>query len=222
LKAIQAFLLRYKIYLLHLLAPLGFWGVGAIAIIDSSSLPVPMDFLIAGYVWHDKSHFYLYCLLAAVGSAIGGLVPFYLGRAGGEIFLLKRIDRARYEQMRDRFEKQEFLAMMIPSMMPPPTPWKAFVFAAGVFEMKVTDFVGAVFAGRLIRYLVTALLTIRYGPRIVEVVGELAHKHLDAMLIGLGAILAALAIVMLRKSLGRKKTVAEVPEAPSNSGTLVK
>ncbi len=84
----------------------------------------------------DKKHFFLYVLAAAIGSAIGGLVPFFLGRAGGEIFLMKRVDRNRYEQMRNRFAKQEFLAMMIPSMLPPPTPWKAFVFAAGVFEMK--------------------------------------------------------------------------------------
>jgi uncharacterized membrane protein YdjX (TVP38/TMEM64 family) len=69
-----------------------------------------------------------------------GWFPFLLGRAGGELFLMKRIDRARYEQLRDRFEKQEFLAMMIPSILPPPTPWKLFVFAAGVFEMKITRF----------------------------------------------------------------------------------
>ena len=71
------------------------------------------------------------------GSAIGSLLPYYLGRAGGELFLLKRINRKRYEQLRDRFEKQEFLAIMIPAMMPPPMPVKLFEFAAGVFEMKV-------------------------------------------------------------------------------------
>ena len=29
--------------------------------------------------------------------------------------------------------------MMVPSILPPPTPWKLFVFAAGVFEMKILD-----------------------------------------------------------------------------------
>ena len=64
-----------------------------------------------------------------------GLLPYILGRAGGELFLLKRVNRERYDRLRIRFEKQEFLAMAIPSMLPPPTPWKLFVFAAGVFEM---------------------------------------------------------------------------------------
>ena len=34
-----------------LLAKLGFLGIGVIALIDSSSLPVPMDLLIGGAVW---------------------------------------------------------------------------------------------------------------------------------------------------------------------------
>ena len=50
--------------------------------------------------------------------------------------------------MRDRFERQEFLAVMIPSMMPPPAPWKVFVFASGVFEMRVANFLLAVLVGR--------------------------------------------------------------------------
>ena len=126
--------------ILPALLKLGFWGLGAVAVLDSSSIPVPMDAILALYVWNDKGHFWLYCLIAAVGSAIGGLLPYGLGRAGGELFLLKRVNRARFESMRDRFQRQEFLAVMIPSMLPPPAPWKVFVFASGVFEMRVVEF----------------------------------------------------------------------------------
>jgi membrane protein YqaA with SNARE-associated domain len=131
-----------------------------------------MDAFVAFYVWNDKSHFWMYCLLAATGSAIGGLLPYGLGRAGGELFLLKRVNRARYERMRTRFENQEFLAMMIPSMLPPPTPWKACVFAAGVFEMRVVPFLAAVFCGRLVRWLVLSLLVLKLGPGAVDVVAH--------------------------------------------------
>ena len=100
---------KWKFVLLPAVAKLGFWGIGAVALLDSSTIPVPMDAFVALYVWNDKSHFWLYCLLAATGSAIGGLLPYGLGRAGGELFLLKRVNRARYERMRTRFENQEFL-----------------------------------------------------------------------------------------------------------------
>ena len=160
---------KWKLIALFL-AKFGIWGVGAVALLDSSTIPVPMDAILAVYIWNDKNHFWLYCLLAALGSAVGGLLPYGLGRAGGELFLLKRINRERYERMRARFERQEFLAMMIPSMLPLPTPWKACVFAAGVFEMRVLPFMLSVFCGRLFRWLVLSLLVLKLGPGAVEVV----------------------------------------------------
>jgi membrane protein YqaA with SNARE-associated domain len=195
---------KYRVLLLGFLKPLGFWGVGAVAVLDSSSIPVPMDLIVAGYAWSDPHRFYLYVLMAGIGSAIGGLVPYWLGRAGGEIFLMKRIDRARYEKMRDRFERQEFLALMIPSMMPPPTPWKVFVFAAGVFEMKVVSFMLAVLAGRIVRFTVVSLLTIRYGPQIVHDLTILMQQHMLAMLVALGVVLIVLAVLALRKGMSKR------------------
>ena len=207
MKHLTALFLKLSAYLVAVLKPLGVWGVAAIAMLDSSTIPVPMDLIISGYIWANRQHFYLYALMAAIGSSIGGLLPFYLGRAGGELFLLKRIDRTRYEQLRDRFERQEFLALFIPSMMPPPTPWKLFVFGAGVFEMRVRNFLGAVFLGRLVRFTVEGLLVLYYGPEIVTVVHDLAKKHLVAMLSGIGVVLAILALLAIRKSMRSRKAV---------------
>ncbi len=180
------FIAKLNLVLMPFLAKFGIWGLGALAVLDSSSLPVPMDALLAFSIWNDKGHFWLYCLTAAFGSALGGLLPYGLGRAGGELFLLKRINRERFERMRTRFERQEFLAMMIPSMLPPPTPWKAFVFAAGVFEMRVVPFMLSVFCGRMVRWLVLSLLVLKLGPGAVQVV-----EHHALLLV---AIVGALAI----------------------------
>jgi membrane protein YqaA with SNARE-associated domain len=158
-----------NLVLLPFLAKFGIWGMCGLALLDSSSIPVPMDAFLAISIWNQKGQFWMYCLAAALGSAIGGLLPYGLGRAGGELFLLKRVNRARFEQMRTRFERQEFLAMMIPSMLPPPTPWKAFVFAAGVFEMRVAPFMLAVFCGRMVRWLALSLLVLKLGPSAVDV-----------------------------------------------------
>jgi membrane protein YqaA with SNARE-associated domain len=175
----------WKLVFLPALAKLGFWGVGAVALLDSSSIPVPMDAILAIYIWNDKGHFWLYCLLASAGSAIGGLLPYALGRAGGELFVLKRLNRERFEKIRNRFESQEFLAMMIPSMLPPPTPWKAFVFTAGVFEMRVVDFLLAVFCGRMVRWLALSLLVLKLGPEAVSIV-----EHHSLPVVGAVGVLA--------------------------------
>jgi membrane protein YqaA with SNARE-associated domain len=73
---------EWKLVLLPALMKWGILGVGAIAVLDSSSIPVPMDAILGLYVWNDKRHFWVYCLMAAAGSALGGLLPYGLGRAG--------------------------------------------------------------------------------------------------------------------------------------------
>ena len=189
------------------LAKLGFWGAGIIAVIDASSLPVPMDLILAGYVWADKGHFWVYCLMAAAGSAIGGLLPYGLGRAGGELFLLKRVNRERFEAMRTRFERQEFLAVLVPSMLPPPTPWKAFVFAAGVFEMRILPFMLAVFAGRMVRWLALSLLVMKLGPKAVSVMEGVVKDHLGLFLAALVLVFAGIGIWALLKRRKSGETV---------------
>ena len=178
---------EWKLVLLPALLKWGILGVGAVAVLDSSSIPVPMDAILAIYVWNDKSHFWLYCLMAAAGSAIGGLLPYWLGRAGGELFLLKRVNRAKFEKIRDRFERQEFLAVMIPSMMPPPAPWKMFIFASGVFEMRIPNFLAAVFVGRMLRWLALSLLVLKLGPSAVNLV----ERHALPMVLIVGALAVA-------------------------------
>jgi membrane protein YqaA with SNARE-associated domain len=172
--------------------PLGPWGVLLGSFIDSSSIPIPIDVLMGIWAWADKRHFYVYALLAAVGSTLGGLIPFYLGKAGGELFLLRHVNRARFEALRTQFEKQEFLAVMIPSLLPPPTTWKLFVFGAGVFEMRTLSFMLAVFIGRTIRFGVETALVVKYGPQIVTVVSDLAKRHLVLTLLGLALIFGGL------------------------------
>ena len=192
----QVFWLKWKLVILPVLVKWGILGAGAVAVLDSSTIPVPMDALIAVWVWKDQGHFWAYCLMAAAGSAVGGLLPYALGRAGGELFILKRVNREHYERMKLRFEKQEFLAMAIPSALPPPTPWKAFVFAAGVFEMRLLPFMLAVFTGRLVRWLILSMLVIKLGP---EALGMVQHHALTLLLVVLGLAAVGFAIWWLRK-----------------------
>jgi len=194
----------WKLVLLPALAKLGFWGAGAVALLDSSSIPVPMDAYLAVSIWNSRHSFLLYVVLASAGSAVGGLLPYWLGRAGGELFLLKRINRQRFDALRDRFERQEFLAVMIPSMLPPPAPWKVFIFASGVFEMRVLLFMLAVFTGRMVRWLILSLLVLKLGPGAADIV---AHHALSSI-----ALVGALAIAGFAWWWMRRKRAGTLPE----------
>ena len=180
------------------LKTLGAWGVLIIALIDSAAVPILLDPLVAGYVYSHPDRAWLYCIAGAAGSAFGSLVPYALGRAGGEIFLLKRINQARMQQLRDRFEKQEFLALMVPAMLPPPTPFKLFVFSAGVFKMRVLWFLLAIASGRLFRFAILSALTIAFGPQIVSEAKDLLLHHLGYTLLGAVLFLIALYFIFRR------------------------
>jgi len=167
-----------------------------------------MDPLVAGYVYSDPHRAWLYCVAGAVGSALGSIVPFALGRAGGELFLLKRIDEARLKRIRDRFEKQEFLALMVPAMLPPPTPFKLFVFSAGVFEMKFVPFLLAIISGRLVRFGVLSVLTVIFGPQIVNQTKTLVRSH-PWVLVLLVLAIVALGYLVFRLLRRPAKEIAE-------------
>jgi membrane protein YqaA with SNARE-associated domain len=205
---VGAWLIKAKVWILVVLKPFGVWGVLGLAVVDSAAIPLPLDLLVVSYGTADHARCLLYCVVAAVGSAAGSMLPYYLGRAGGELFLLKRINRARYEKLRDRFERQEFLAIMVPAMLPPPMPVKLFELAAGVFEMKPMNFFIAIACGKFIRFLVESLLVILYGPAILNESIHLLQQHLHLVLTGVGLLGMALLIWVVRRLFDRRRGVS--------------
>ncbi|PYX29232.1 MAG: TVP38/TMEM64 family protein [Acidobacteria bacterium] len=198
MKTIGHILARYTAWIWGLLAPLGIWGVFVIAFADSALLGMPVDAVVAAYVYKNHSYFLLYVVLAALGSAIGSIPLYILGYLGGEKVLRKRISEARFLKIHRSFEQHEFWALMFPGMLPPPTPFKAFVLAAAVFEMRFRDFLAAVFAGRFVRFLVLSLLTLWFGPQIIGLAGSLFRQHFYWVM---GALVGVLFLwLLLRRS----------------------
>ena len=187
---ISHFLARYTHFIWGLLQPLGAWGVFAIAAIDASLLGMPLDPVVAGYVYQDHRKFLLYVVMASAGSALGSVVLYLIGYKGGEVLLQKRMSPEKFENMRRSFDRHEFWALMFPAMLPPPFPFKLFVLAAAAFEMNFWHFELAIFAGRFVRFLILSLLTIKFGPQVVSIMSHLVHEHLAALLLAIGAIVA--------------------------------
>jgi len=198
---------KASLFVTAALKPLGVWGLGGLSFIDSAFFPIPptMDLVLVGYVAGNPSRLLLYAFVAALGSAFGSLIPYYIGRAGGELFLLKRINRQRYEKLRDRFERQEFLVIMIPSMVPPPMPLKLFELAAGVFEMRPLLFATAIFCGKFIRFLIFASIARYFGQAIVHDVTVAFHRHLGLVLAGVGLLVLALLAYVVRRLFDRRR-----------------
>ena len=215
MKTVKHILSRYTAFLWALLKPLGAWGVLAIAALDAAFFGLPMDAVVAGYVYQDRARFLLYAFVASVGSALGSIVIYVIGYKGGEELLRKRIPPERFEKIHAAFDKHPFWSLMFPAMLPPPTPFKLFVLAAAVSEMGFVRFLLAIFSGRMVRFLLLGVLTIKFGPDVVHVFGALFRQHLYLVLLVVAAGVVAWLVHRKREGNSGNSTATNAEKAKS-------
>ena len=202
MKTIGHILARYSAWILGLLKVLGIWGPFVIAFADSALLGMPVDFVVATYVYQDRRRFLLYIAMASLGSALGSIPLYIVGYLGGEKVLRKRISEARFLKIHRSFEQHEFWALMFPGMLPPPLPFKIFVLGAAVLEMRFRDFLVAVFLGRFVRFGVLSVLVLWFGPQIIGLLGGVFKRHWILILAVIVAGVGSWALMLWRKKAG--------------------
>jgi membrane protein YqaA with SNARE-associated domain len=173
---------------------LGAPGLFLISFLDSSvlSFPIINDLLLIQLSMQNHARMPLYALMAATGSVLGCVVLYYLARMGGEAYFHRKAG-ARAHEIRHWVERNGFGGMLIAALLPPPTPFKIFVFAAGAFEAPVLGFTTAITLARLFRYFGVGYLAVRYGADAMPYL--LAHKLL---LTTLAVALAAVSYILSR------------------------
>jgi membrane protein YqaA with SNARE-associated domain len=149
---------------------LGGPGLFIIAFLDSSFLSFPEvnDLLIIWLTTQHPERMPYYALMTTLGSMAGCLALYALARKGGEAFLRKRFKPHYVDLAMERFRRYGLLAILIPSILPPPTPFKIFVLAAGVAKVRPFDFILAIAIGRGVRYFGEGLLAVYYGDQAAE------------------------------------------------------
>ena len=168
---------------------LGGPGLFLIALADSSflSLPEGNDLLIVvlstGQGWSLMSY---YAIMTVLGSVTGCSLLYWVGRRGGGFFE-RRTSKRRLERARLSYQRWGFWAVLVPSILPPPTPFKVFVLSAGLFRLSFLKFFVTVLIGRSIRYFMWGILAVLYG--------EPAKEFIENNLPTVGVILAIILVV---------------------------
>jgi membrane protein DedA with SNARE-associated domain len=141
-------------------------GVMLLAIGDSSflSLLEGNDLLIVvlstGKSWGHMAYF---VGMTVIGSVIGCLILYSIGRKGGNPMLRRKFSLQSIDRAERLFERYGILTILISSILPPPMPLKIFVLSAGAFRLKTIEFVTGVLIGRTIRYSIWGILAVLYG-----------------------------------------------------------
>jgi len=161
-----------------LISSFGGPGILFLAIGDSSFLSVPEgnDVLIVilstGKSWSRMAYF---VCMTIIGSVIGCLLLYLVGRKGGNPILRRRFSQQSIDRAESLFKRYGVLTVVIPSILPPPMPFKIFVLSAGVFRLNALAFLAAVLIGRTIRYSMWGILAVLYGNSVKIYM----QQHLD-------------------------------------------
>lgn len=153
-----------------LAASLGAPGLFLISFADSSpfmTLPEIADLMVVSMIVRDHAQLIPCVIYATAGSLVGCLMTYYVGKKGGDALIRKRLHPARIDKTMGAFQRHGVMAVLIPSILPPPAPFKIFVLLAGVADIKLSQFTIAIIVGRGARYLVEGLLAIWYGRRAI-------------------------------------------------------
>jgi membrane protein YqaA with SNARE-associated domain len=173
------FLARVQALALALGAP----GLFLVTFLDSSflSFPEATDLLLVWMVAAHKTRLVLYAGSATVGSITGCLILYYLGRRGGEAMVRSRFSSSKVDRALRLFRRYGVMAVLIPSLLPPPAPFKIFVLLAGLAEIDAGRFATAIAIGRGVRYFGEGLLAVQYGDRALAFI----HAHGRSASLGL-------------------------------------
>jgi uncharacterized membrane protein YdjX (TVP38/TMEM64 family) len=101
---------------------------------------------------------------------------YYVGRVGGEAFLRRKFHERHVDRALGLFQKYGLFAVAIPSILPPPIPFKPFVLIAGVARVRPWDFFLAVGIGRGVRYFGEGALALWYGERAADFLKDNAQE----------------------------------------------
>src|SRR5256712_12022446 len=151
-------------WLRNALLPYGGFGLMALAMCDSSflSLPEVNDVLLMTFSINDPDAMVKFALLTTLGSVIGCALLYAVGRKGGEAFLRRSIAHERLARVRRWYQRHGVLAVVLPPVAPPPTPFKIFVLSAGILRFSVAKFFAPVLFCRGVRDFSERLLSLLY------------------------------------------------------------
>ena len=194
MKSFLHFITKRLTRLSEYLITFGAFGLFAVALLDSSFVPLPSsaDALMLLLSTTNPSWMLLYAFVATIGSALGCCILYLVSKRAGAR-ALKRFSEAKQARVKLLIERYDMMAVLVATLLPPPFPFKLFVVTAGVFRFSLLRFMLAVIAGRAFRFLLEGYFAVRYGPQAKEILAKYYP------FIGLGLVVAILLFVIVKQ-----------------------
>lgn len=184
------------------------WGLVLMGILDSSMvffLPLGIDFVVILLAARKPELFWLYAVLATIGSVAGASATFWIGRKVGEHGLSRLIKPGRLKRIEQRVSERAAFSVAALAIIPPPFPFTAFVLTSGAFRANPWSFLITLAGVRLLRFLIEAALAAHYGRGILALMDSTAFTVLVGIMIGLAVIGTLVSGVAVYRSTKKQK-----------------
>jgi membrane protein YqaA with SNARE-associated domain len=190
----------------YFLTPGGIVLMGALDASLVFFLPLGIDFVVIIMTARKPELFWLYALLASVGSVIGGATTFWIGRKLGEHGLTRLVKPSTLKRIQGRVTHSAAVPIAALGVIPPPFPFTAFILTSGASGLNAWTFLTTLAGVRLLRFMAEALLAARYGNGIIAWMKSptftIAVVILAVLAVG-GTVVSAVAVY--RSSRGQKR-----------------
>ena len=175
-------------------------GVVVMGALDSSLvffLPLGIDFVVILLAARKPELFWLYAILATIGSLIGAAGTFWIGRKVGEHGLSKLVKASRLSRIQKRVGDSAAVTIASLAIIPPPFPFTAFVLTSGAWHVNAWTFFITLAGVRTARFLAEGALAAYYGRVLLAWMQSHTFKVTVGALTGIavvGTIVSAIAI----------------------------
>jgi membrane protein YqaA with SNARE-associated domain len=180
-------------------------GVVLMGILDASMvffLPLGIDFIVIIMAARKPELFWLYALLATIGSLIGAAGTFWVGKKAGEKGLTRFVGARRLKRVTERVNRGAFVVAGL-GLIPPPFPFTPFVLASGALGMNPWSFFAALAGVRIFRFGIEAALASHYGSGILRWMKTPAFQMVVGVFIALAVIGTIVSAVLAWRSSAR-------------------
>lgn len=190
------------------------WGLLLMGALDASVvffLPLGIDFVVIILSARKPELFWLYALLAAVGSIAGASFTFWLGRKVGEAGLKRLVRASTLKKVEQRVSHSAAVTVAALGIVPPPFPFTAFLLVSGACRLNPWVFLPALAGIRLARFLIEGGLAAYYGRGILRFMESRTFTAIVITLTTLaivGTLVSAIAMYRSIKNDKRKSALA--------------
>src|SRR5262245_11528896 len=179
-------------------------GVLVLAVFDSTMiffLPAALDTAVIVMSARDKDMFWVYPLMAVIGSVIGSAATFAFGQKLGEPGLKRFIPERKLKKVRRRIDDKGVVAMGATAVLPPPFPLTPFVLTSGALGLDRRKFFLTLGTMRFLRFFVESMLAVIYGKRILTWLESDIFEYVIVSMMILALAGTAITIIqMIRKT----------------------